>query len=232
MSSPRRDYSLDFGDRDLAELNVGLSIVGLQLDCAGFESQPFPRVFVFLAIVGPMGCLIAVHPGGDVLADGDDGHREGLEIAGNQPPRQLPVVDRAGAVARGLRWIFVVATVEQLRFVPIHELARDRTEEDPTVDQHRPHANFRLQYEVAVPALQFECPRAADGAHDAIPNDPAGLALIGELRMAEDGPSREVAAVEYRLEPGRLQQQCRYADRAAELDWPRLFYGQGAGECS
>src|SRR5262249_2430778 len=71
-----------------------------------------------------------------------------------------------------------------------------------------------------------------DGAQYAIRHAPASLSLIGQFGMAEDRPSCQVAAVEHRIEPGRLQQQCRDANGGAEPDWPRLLYGQRAGKCS
>src|SRR5262245_7163667 len=97
--------------QDLADLVLGGGAVSLKLDGAGLEALAFAGIVVQWAVVGETGGLIAVDPGGDVRAGGDDGHAERDKIAGNLPACVLPVVDAAGAVAERLRRIVLQAAV-------------------------------------------------------------------------------------------------------------------------
>src|SRR5205823_14586268 len=118
---------------DVTDLDVGAGVGRLELDGTGPGPAALARVIVRTPVIGPVGDLEAVDPGGEVRAPGDDGQGERLEIAADQPPRILAVVDRPGGISRRARRIASLATVVDLRLVAHHEQPRLAAEEDAAV---------------------------------------------------------------------------------------------------
>src|SRR5262245_35178696 len=64
-------------DPDGAELDVGLRVVRLELDRAGFGTEAPAWVLIRRPVIDPVGHLVAVDPGGQVPTAGDHRQREG-----------------------------------------------------------------------------------------------------------------------------------------------------------
>src|SRR2546425_11036891 len=104
--------------------------MALKLERAGVGAQAVARFIVGLAIVGPIGDLVAVDPHGNMRAVGHDRFVEPLLIVGHDEPRGDSTIDAASAKILRLPAIAVLNAVVDLALVAVGKFASNAANED------------------------------------------------------------------------------------------------------
>src|SRR5262249_48958434 len=186
-------------DADIAKAQVRGRVVALDAQRPFALLEPVPGVVVLLAVVGPVGHLVAVDPRRNVPPVGRDRHREPLAVRGHDLASLLPAVNGPGAEIDRLGPVVPLPLVANLRLVTLLILARDAPEEEPAIEVLAVRDALELADEIGPLTLRLQVAGAVLDVDPAFLGDrELGRDLL-VLRGFELFPAGEVFAVEERL---------------------------------
>src|SRR5260370_16736500 len=121
-------------DPNISEIQVGGRVMSLEAERLLVDLAAGARALRAGPLVGKIGHLVAVDPGGHVLALRHYRHGEPLVVAGNHFASRLAIVNASGAIVHRLGPVLALPLIADLGFVAAPELARQAAEKDAPIE--------------------------------------------------------------------------------------------------